>query len=190
MTTGNSGRLSYDPSSYESEVGQSTNPLSYLTNPIYARNCDRCYPEVGQAFPNNYRRETDPRVEIENTLSSRKWKRDKRQPNGIKWDDFEELSIKYGGDETLGGCASAFETRHSLLSDPKIQYKSRSTEHLVFSTLPIAAQDWIPTTRNPGTVSSRDVAIATYRNIMDKKKCVGSQCAPPQRSDTWPFKDE
>lgn len=165
MTTGTSSRLSYDTSAYESDIGQSTSQLKYLLEPVYAQNCGRCYPEVGQSFPARTKRDTDPRIDIENTLTSRKWKRDKRQVNGEKWDDFNELQIKYGGDEELPECMpGTIETRHTLLTDPKITSKSKTIEHLVFSTLPINAQDYIPVLRNPG-ISSRDIAIAEYRKI-------------------------
>lgn len=167
MTTGTSSRLSYDTSAYASDIGQSTSPLSYMLDPYSSQNCGRCFPEVGAAYPAKPKRDTDPRIDIENTLTSRKWKRDKRQINGEPWDDFNELQTKYANNEQLPECMpNTIESRHSLLTDPRINSKSRTTEHLVFSSLPISAQDYIPTLRNPGK-SSRDIAIEEYRRIRD-----------------------
>ena len=164
MTTGISSRLSYDTTAYDADVQQSTNPLGYYVSPDYYANCEKCAPEVGQAYPTNFRRTSEPRIDIENTLTSRTWKRDKRQTNGEKWDDFEDLKIKYENFETLRDCGPDNTAQHSLLQEPKLNYRSMSTDHLVFTSLPINPQDYIPDIRQPGA-SSRDIAINQYRQL-------------------------
>lgn len=179
-----SSRLSYDPSAYQSEVTQSTNPLMYSTDPVYTGNCDKCFPEVGASYPSNYRLTGENRLDIENTLSQRKRKLDKHQMNGEAWDDFQELAIKYEKDEVLTDCPTGSESQYSLLSDPRSNYRGLRTDQIVFSTVDSYIQDGthVPMLRNPGAVSSRDVAIDQYRKIVDSKKiCNKPDCAP-----SWP----
>lgn len=186
-----SNRLSYDKTAYASDVQRSIDPLQYAINPFFASNCDKCYPEVATSYPNNYSPISDPRIEVENSLSNRKWKADRRQPGGMNSDDFYELSNKYATQEALASCADNQETRYSLLSDPKSRYRGLSTEHLVFGALPIDPQGYVPLIGNPG-LNSRQIAIDSYRKVMDANGAcdkASSKCAPKKR-DIWPFKEE
>lgn len=174
-----SSRLAYDTTAYASDVRKSTGPLEYAMNPVFSRNCDTCYPEPGIAYPENAAPLTAPKIEIENSLSSRTWRRDRRQPGGLSDDKFHELAIKYGNEGVLKSCDSR-EVKHSLLSNPKSTYRSLTTEHLVFTTLPIDAQAYVPIIGNPG-LNSRQIAVDSYRRIMDANGACdrsSSNCAP------------
>lgn len=183
-----SNRLSYDESAYSAHVKRSVDPLVYATEPSASRNCSTCAPIPGSIYPENTAPLTGAKVDIENTLSSRTWRRDRRQPGGVPQEEFQSLAIKYGSSDVLPPCpAGAQETRHSLLTNPKNTYRGLTTEHLVFTTLPIEPQAYVPLIRQPG-LNSRQIAIDSYRRIMDANGACdrsGSNCAPPQM-DVWP----
>jgi len=42
-----SNRLSYDQCAYQKDLEQSTNPISYVLNPIKYENCNKCRMELG-----------------------------------------------------------------------------------------------------------------------------------------------
>lgn len=181
-----SSRLAYDTTAYASDVKKSTDPLEYAMNPAYGSNCGVCGPEPGIGYPEYAAPLTEPKVEIENNLSSRTWRRDRRQPGGLTENEFHELTIKYGNQGHLRSC-DAQETRHSLLSNPKSAYRSLTTEHLIFHALPINPQTYIPIIGNPG-LNSRQIAIDSYRKIMDANGSCdrsASNCAPREISN-WP----
>jgi hypothetical protein len=181
-----STRLPYDTSSYEAEITQSTNPLLYSTDPAYAGNCDRCYPQTGSGttYPRNHKLAGNSRIEIENNLSSRLWKRDKHQIGGMSLDNFQDLAIQYEKEEVLEDCPMSSESQYSLLSDPRSNYRGLRTDGLVFATMDSYIQDGtrVPTVRNPGSVSSRDIAIDQYRKLVDSKKV----CNKPDCEPVWP----
>ena len=167
MSTGFSSRLSYDDSSYISSVDQSVTPLSYMLNGNNYKNCDKCIPEPSLAVPNNFNELSEPQIDIENTLTNRNWKNDKKQLNSSYVDMFPQEVDKYSDFFKLNDCTSAMISKNSLLTDPKSKYKSLSTQHLVFTPLPIAADNVYPIIGNPGFISSRDVAIDLYRKNMN-----------------------
>lgn len=180
-----SNRLSYDPSAYESEIKRSTGPLDYAISPYFASNCNRCLPDVTTSHPRNNTPNTTSKIDVENSLTSRTWKRDRRQPGGMRQDDFEQLAIRY--EDNIESCpVNSQETTHSLLTDPKSRYRGLSTEHLVFSALPIDPQTYIPVVGDQG-INSRKVAIDSYRKITGGV-CKGSKCKPKE-TDKWPFTD-
>jgi len=169
MSTGNSSRLSYDTTSYNAEVNQSVQPMNYYLNSYRFRNCDGCYPEVSQTYPDHTVRATERVIEIENTLSTRDRKNDKKEVVSQNVDKFPEEVQKYEHSFGLQDCSDKIRTSNSLLTNPKINYKGLSTQHLVFSHLPIDATNFTPIYGNPGFVSSRDVAIDEYKKIMESK---------------------
>jgi hypothetical protein len=181
-----SNRLAYDTTAYASNVKRSTDPLEYAMNPAYSKNCAVCQPEPGIAYPENVAPLTEPRVELENNLSSRTWRKDRRQPGGMSDDEFNQLSIKYGNQGNMRSC-EAQEVRHSLLTNPKSTYRSLTTEHLIFHALPINPQTYVPIIGNPG-LNSRQIAIDSYRKIMDANGSCdrsASNCSP-RELPTWP----
>lgn len=157
-------RLSYDDNIYQSDVKQSTSQLAYQLSDYSRINCGACQPDVGAGFPDVFYNPANKRIGAENVLTNRDWKNDKKQiiggvdplrPSGI------DVSSK------LRMCSAPnLRSSNTLLTNPKSQYRSLSTEHLIFFPLPINPQDTIPFERNPGFVSSRDVAIDSYRKIM------------------------
>lgn len=176
-----SNRLSYDKSAYESDVRQSTGSLGYAINPVYSSNCAACFPDIPTGAPNNYTPLNEPKVDVENSLTNRTWKRDRHQPAGATQDQFYALVSKYEQAESLSACPMGTqETRYSLLSDPKSRYRGLSTDHLVFHTLPIEAQTYVPTVGDQG-INSRQVAIDSYKKIMDTKD------SRPKDLSNWPF---
>lgn len=160
-----SSRLSYDSSAYASEVRKSITPLEYAVNPVFARNCERCVPEVGSVYPANINFKTDSKIDVENSLSSRTWRRDRRQPGGSTPQEFEDLALRYGNADPMNDCPASYETRNSLLTDPKSNSRSLSTLDLVFNVLPIDAQDYVPVIGDPG-INSRQAAVDEYRKIV------------------------
>lgn len=163
-----SNRLSYDRSAYAATVKRSTDPLEYSTLPASVMNCERCFPETGTTYPQKYTSLTDPRIEIENTLSSRNQKNDRRQA-GSEADNFYELADKFEKEGGLPDCPlDSQESRHSLLMDPKRNYRELSADRLIFTQLPIEAQSYIPNIRNPG-LNSRSLAIEQYKKLTSTK---------------------
>jgi len=163
-----SNRLSYDDSSYNSEVEQSTGPMGYYMNAYRSRNCASCYPEVSQTYPSNNFLLTDFQVDIENTLSTRNQLNDKKQLSTPNKDNFIQQVIKYQDSFQLKDCPADVYTQNSLLTDPKINYRGLSTQHLVFTQLPISPTNVNPIYGNPGFVSSRDVAMEEYKKLINQ----------------------
>ena len=170
MSHGNSSRLSYDTTSYDASVKKSTEPMSYFMDSYRYRNCDVCYPEMPYIYPQQYNSTSEAHVDIENTLSSRDHKSDKKQPGGTSDNDvFREKVLKYQNNFNLKSC-DTFHSNNSLLTNPKSDYRALSTQHLVFSYLPHMATDVVPLYGNPGFASSRDIAIDEYKKIMKINK--------------------
>lgn len=170
MSTGNSSRLSYDINTYKADVNKSTLPMDYYLSSYSSQNCDSCYPEVGQSYPAPITRTSESQIDIENTLSTRDRKADKKAMGTEQKDNFEEKVIKYQDSFLLRDCPAGVYTGNSLLTDPKINYRGLSTQHLVFSYVPIQGNTPNMSYRNPGNVSSRDLAIEEYKKIMNIKK--------------------
>jgi hypothetical protein len=165
-----SSRLSYDVTSYDASIKKSTDPLAYHLAGFGNKNCGSCFPDASIMYPKEYNDASNPTesvIEVENVLSNRDWKNDKKQ-FGSHQDTFQALARekKFG----LPGCSTpAMRSSNSLLTNPRSSYRELSTEHLVFIGNPIYPQDYIPNARVPGSVSSRDVAVDLYRKIVDKK---------------------
>lgn len=158
-------RLSYDDNIYQSDVKQSTSQLKYQLSDYSRINCGVCQPDIGSGTPQVILNPTDKRVSVENVLTNRDWKSDKKQTLGGV--DPLRPSGVFGSD--LKSCpTTGLRSSNSLLTNPKSRYRSLSTEHLIFGPLPINPQDTIPFERNPGFISSRDVAIDSYRKLMGK----------------------
>ena len=158
-------RLSYDQAIYDSDVKQSTGLLAYQLSDFSKKNCAVCHPDVGVSLPqgSTFTRD-ETHVKAENILTNRDWKTDKTQLLG-------------GVDPLRGGVLTSFQevrpcsttllrSKNTLMTDPKSRFRSLSTQHLIFSSLPVNPQDTIPITRNPGFISSRDVAIDNYRKLV------------------------
>ena len=63
--------LIYDPATYREEVQQSTQPLSYMLNPIKFENCHKCRHEIGIVGGNDVSLTTTNIVDLESDLSGR-----------------------------------------------------------------------------------------------------------------------
>jgi hypothetical protein len=159
-----SNRLTYDTSAYAAHVQQSVNPLLHNLSNFYVQNCDACVPEPSVVGPYNVKKLDNDLVEVENILTNRDWKMDKKQFNSEHVDVFLPTAARLGEKLSIRHCVNGeLTSTHSLLNEPRVNYKGLSTQHLVFSGLPINPQDVIPVARNPGFVSSRDIAINEYK---------------------------
>lgn len=159
-----SSRLAYDRGTYDASVQRSTDPLYYRLAPYSTSNCNRCIPDPSRG-PLAVHRTSEPQVLVENELTNRDWKNDRKQVFGGHEDRFHDLVSKYGDDFSMGECEGDCPT-YSLLSAPRIQSKSLSTDHLIFSSLPTHPQEVVPLLRSPGGLSSRDVAINEYKKTV------------------------
>jgi hypothetical protein len=159
-----SNRLTYDTSAYAAHVQQSVNPLLHNLSNFYVQNCDACVPEPSVVGPHNVKKLDNDLVEVENILTNRDWKMDKKQFNSEHVDVFLPTAARLGDKLSIRNCVNGeLTSTHSLLTEPRVNYKGLSTQHLVFTGLPINPQDVIPVARNPGFVSSRDIAINEYK---------------------------
>jgi hypothetical protein len=166
MSTGSSNRLSYDQSAYNASIGKSTDPMGYMLSNYASNNCDKCYPEVSINFPLDYNNVSESLIDVENTLSTRDWKKDKREMQTISKDHFYQKVEKYKNSFLVKDCNDTLISHNSLLTNPKSQTRAFSTQHLVFTPVQ-TSEEITPIWNNPGFVSSRDVAIDLYRKKMN-----------------------
>lgn len=61
-------RLKYDACAYDKELKQSTDPLSYIINPIKYENCDKCRMELGVVGGSDVSHIKGNMVDLENDL--------------------------------------------------------------------------------------------------------------------------
>lgn len=170
MSLGESSRLSYDTTEYESQVQESTKPMTYFLDSFRFRNHSVCSVDPSYAYPQNYTHHSDAQIEIENTLSSRDVKKDRSQV-GARQDTFRDKVIRYQDTLKLNECAAGQNVvKNSLLTNPKSDYRALSTQHLVFTYLPYVSTDVTPLYGNPGFASSRDIAIEQYKKAMKNKQ--------------------
>jgi hypothetical protein len=159
-----SNRISYDDSAYQADVKRSVDPLFHSLSNYYVKNCDTCLPEPSVVGPMNVRTLDNDMIDVENILTNRDWKMDKKQFNSEHVDVFLPTVNRLGNKLALNNCMNGELTAtNSLLLDPKVNYKALPIQHLVFTGLPVNPQDVIPVLRNPGFVSSRDIAINEYK---------------------------
>ena len=166
-----SNRLTYDDSAYAAQVKQSIEPLNHSLSDFYGLNCDTCIPEPSVATPNKPKRYNNEMIEVENLLSNRNWKRDKKQFNCNYRDVFQPTASKLCNSLALRECVNGeLLTTNTLLNNPKVNSKGQSIQHLVFYGVPINQQSVAPLLRNPGFMSSRDIAISEYKKNLKTQK--------------------
>lgn len=64
----NFNRLIYDDCAYDKSLKQSTDPLSYVINPIKYENCEKCRPELGLVGGTSVSHISGNMVDLENDL--------------------------------------------------------------------------------------------------------------------------
>lgn len=159
-----SNRLKYDDSAYDAQVKQSVDPMSHLLSGYYGLNCNTCLPEPSVVGPSNPRQLDNNLIDVENVLTNRDWKMDKKQFNNNRVDQFLPTVNKLNNSLTLRSCMNGeLTSTHSTITNPRVNYKGLSQQHLIFYGTPINHQDVAPLSRNPGFMSSRDIAIDQYK---------------------------
>jgi len=165
MSTGSSNRLSYDKLAYDSSIIKSTDPMGYMLSNFAGNNCDKCYPDASVNYPFDYTNVSEPLIDLENNLSNRDWKKDKREMQTLSKDTFYKKVEQYKNTFLVKDCDNTLVSHNSLLTNPKSQTRAVSTQHLVFTPVQTSVE-FAPIWNNPGFMSSRDVAIDLYRQKM------------------------
>jgi len=167
----------------EGQNRESMAPFDYMMFAQSANNADACFPEItiSQGSRYAFTRPTTSAIsaDIENYLTLEKpvgragslfnphpSMQEKEQE--LNLGQYSEFNGYINGSDS---CKSLFANRHSLMTHPKDQYRSLSTQHLVFQPLLSNPQSvHYPTSTNLIGSNTRQTVIDSYKNrVCDKK---------------------
>lgn len=152
-----STRLSYDDSVYKSYTRQSTGTNIYTMNKSYVEKLN-CFPDVMSGHPKNFISFDENQVGIENNLTNRSVPKTKYNENdNIGTNDLITSIPSF--------CSDLF-SRNSLLTNPKSEFRSLSTESFNRNYLNMNPQDNVSDYVQMFGKNSRKIVLDSFN---DKK---------------------